>query len=188
MMWRKLLVAGAAALLMAHSANAHKFYGLASAGLSDWTGDDADAICGAAARCEPQDTAFKVLGGYKLAVPLAAEAGYWNFGQFTAARGVVTLTAKASGFGGGIALHHPFSPQWLGVARLGLMSVRTRIEDNFNFLSESESSMQLYGGLSLGVKLAPNILLEGSWDISAADVDRNSFELNALSLGLHLMF
>jgi OOP family OmpA-OmpF porin len=182
----KKFVMGAAALLLAHGANA-QLYGVASLGLSDWTGGDADAICDGANECDQEDTAFKLLGGFKLTPQWAAEAGYWNYGSLNARSGVLTVTTEAWAIGGGLAYHAQFSPKWHGAARLGLLSMQAKIFNNFG-QSDDESSLQFYGGLSLGYSVAPNILLEGSWDISAAEIDDRSFELNALSLGVRLAF
>jgi hypothetical protein len=191
----KRFALGVAALLMAHGASAQlapgQFYGAGSLGLADWTGGDADDICDANRECDQQDTGFKLLGGYRLAARsfpnLAVEAGYWNFGSLVARNGVLTTTTEAYAVGGGVAYHMQFAPKWQGLGRLGLVSMRAKIFNNFGGQAD-ETSLQFYGGLSLGYAVAPNILLEGSWDISQATIDDLSFELNAVSLGVRLAF
>ena len=182
----KKVLTGAAALLLANAAAA-QIYAVGSVGLSDFTGDDADAICRAVQECDQHGTAIKLIGGYKLSPVLAAELGYWDFGKFTTTNGAVRSVTEASGFGGGFAYHVAFAPKWSGLARLGILSMNTKLSNNFG-ASIEESSAQIFGGLALGYAIAPNITIDGAWDFSKATVDDASFELNAVSLGVRLTF
>src|SRR5262245_48286182 len=102
MMVRKTLF-GLFALLLASTACAQtrdsKWYGLASIGVSNTSGDDVDAMCDGAPKCEKRDTAFKLLGGYKFAPEAAIELGYWNFGKASASGGPLRIDVEAVAVG-----------------------------------------------------------------------------------------
>lgn len=187
----KSFVMGAAALVMTQATLAQHvaqpFYGLGSIGISEFTGGDADNVCRGVQECDRTGNAFKLIGGYKLTPSLAVEGGYWNYGRLTSRNNGITTELEASAFGAGLAYHHPFAPQWQGVARLGLSAMDAKVSNNAGF-SAQESSAQFYGGLSLGYVLAPNIALDGAWDFSFGSVNGSNFEINAVSLGLRVGF
>ena len=187
----KSFVMGAVALLMTQAASAQHvaqpFYGLGSIGISEFTGGDADNICRSVQECDRTGNAFKLIGGYKLTPSLAVEGGYWNYGRLTGRRNGTTTELAASAFGAGLAYHHPFAPQWQGLARLGLSAMDAKLSVNGATVAQ-ESSAQFYGGLSLGYVLAPNIALDGGWDFSFGSVNGSNFDINAVSLGLRVGF
>ena len=183
----KTLMMGTAALLLAQAASAQQFYGLASLGISDFTGGDADNVCRSVQECDRTGTAIRLTGGYKLTPSLAVEASYWNYGRLTGERFGITTELEAQAFGAGLAYHHGFSPKWLGVARLGLSAMDAKLSNNIRF-SAQESSAQFFGGLSLGYTLAPNVALDGAWDFSFGSVNGSNFEINVVSVGVRVGF
>src|SRR5213595_1816908 len=82
--------------------------------------------CSGTTSCSHNGTGFKFFGGYKFTPNLAGEVTYFDFGKATAAAPGATLDLKSSAIGIGAAFSGNFAPQWSGVARLGVASVRMK--------------------------------------------------------------
>lgn len=183
------LLTAIAALTLSTAASA-QFYGVASAGLTRL-----DVDCTGTSSCDKSDTGIKLLGGYKFMPNLAAEIGYFDYGKSKAAAPGITGDIKNSAFGGGVAYHLDVAPNWVGVGRLGLAQVKTKISGTVAGLgsaSDSDTNTALYGGLGVGYKLNRNLSIDGAWDFSKSKYDKNgastSGNINMFSAGVTYAF
>lgn len=164
-------------------------YGVVSVGSSKFSLD-----CSGATTCDKSDTAYKLLGGYKLNPNLAVEAGFFDFGKARASDATTSATIKVSAFGGGVAWHQDLAPDWNFVGRLGLAQVKTKIGGTLGSVtvSDSDNSVQPYVGLGVGYKLSKNMSLDLAWDASRGKYDKNglneSGNVNAVSVGMTFGF
>ena len=165
-------------------------YGVISAGTSKL-----DLDCTGATTCDKSGAAFKLLGGYRFAPAMAAEAGYFSFGKAKAADATSSTEVSNTAFGGGLAFHGDLSPTWNAVARIGLAQVKTKITASIVGLgsaSDSDSNIALYGGLGVGYKLSKTMSVDGAWDFSKSKYNKNganeSGDINAFSIGLTFGF
>lgn len=136
--------------------------------------------CEGAANCDDGSTGFKLLGGYKFNPNLAVEGGYFDFGKASAAGN----TFKVNGFGIGGAFHYDVNSDFGVVARLGVANVKGEASAS----SSSETSSQLYGGLGLGYKVAPNWSVDAAYDFSKAEFSGEKFNVHMFSVGLTFAF
>jgi OOP family OmpA-OmpF porin len=165
-------------------------YAVVSVGTSKLSVD-----CGSAPTCDKSDTAFKLLGGYKMNPNFALEAGYFDFGKAKVADPTASLAIKVNGFGGGLAWHQDLAPDWNFVGRLGLVQMKTKIDATATGLgggSDSDSSAQAYAGLGIGYKLSKSMSLDLAWDTSRGKYSKNGIDesgtVNAYSVGLTFGF
>ncbi len=135
--------------------------------------------CDGVANCDDGSSGFKLLGGYKFNPNLAIEGGYFDFGKASA--GGETL--KANGFGVGGAFHHDINSDFNLVGRLGVANMKADDSD-----SSSESSTQLYGGIGLGYKVAPNWSVDAAYDFSKIKLSGEKFDVHLFSVGLTFAF
>ena len=119
---KKVMLALAALVCSAAAVQANPYAGVA-AGLSH-----IDINCEGARTCEDRGTGFKVYGGYQFTPNVAGELVYLNFGTVHVADPGVSLDLKVHGFGGGVAFHVPLATQWNLLARLGVVSIRTKAD------------------------------------------------------------
>jgi len=135
--------------------------------------------CEGLAGCDDGSTGFKLLGGYKLNPNMAIEGGYFDFGKASA--GGATL--KANGFGVGGAFHYDINSDFKLVGRLGAANMKADAS-----ASSSESSTQLYGGVGLGYKVAPNWSVDAAYDFSKIKFSGEKFDVHLFSVGLTFAF
>lgn len=146
--------------------------------------------CSGAATCNRSDTGAKVFGGYQFDKNLAAEVTYFDFGKARAADSGVSLDLSSSAVGVGLALMGEFAPQWSGVARLGVASVRMKGDATVSSLSgsTSESNTKAYAGLGIGYEVAKGLSLTAAIDISRGEIVGESMSLRLVSVGLSYGF
>ena len=105
-------------------------------------GPRSTSIAPAPTSCDTSDTGYKVWGGYRFANQFAVELVYFDWGKAKASGTLDTIEGRsrdvpmatgtfsgdltAEGFGLGVAYFLPFSPQWSGVARLGVTQTTPR--------------------------------------------------------------
>lgn len=182
--------AGLLALTLCAGASAQSAYGVVSIGSSKLNVD-----CTGATTCDSTDTAYKLLGGYKLSPNVAVEAGLFGFGKARASDATVSAEISNTTFGGGIAFHQDIAPDWNFVARVGLASVKTKISGTLigvGSASDSDSNIATYAGLGIGYKLSKTVSLDGAMDFSRSKYNKNTLDesgnLRAISIGLTFGF
>ena len=177
------------ALVAASAAASAQGYGSISIGTSRLEAD-----CAGATTCDKSGNALKLLGGYKFAPNLAWEVGYFDYGKARAADSGVSGEIKTNAFGGGVAYHQDLSNDWNFVASLGLAQVKTKVSGTVRGVSASDSdnSTQPYLGLGVGYKLNKTMSVDGAWDFTRSQYDKNGAtfkgNVNAFSLGLSFGF
>lgn len=138
--------------------------------------------CDGVADCDDGSSGFKLLGGYKLNPNVAVEGGYFDFGKAKAPG----ETLKANGFGVGGAYHFDVNSDFGVVGRLGVARMKGKGEDGTD--SVSESSTQLYGGLGLGYKVAPNWSIDAAYDFSKIKFQGDKSNVHLFSVGATFAF
>src|SRR3990167_2474533 len=146
--------------------------------------------CEGAPTCDKSDTGFKIFGGYKFMPDMAAEVIYFDFGKAKAADTDFSLSLKSSAFGVGVAFIGDFAPQWSGVARVGIASVRMKASATLNGLSgsDSESSTNAYAGFGLGYEISKGLSVTADLDLSRGKFADGSGNLRMISVGLRQSF
>lgn len=177
---KKVLLA--AALVAACGAASAQGYAGAVAGLAKFNSD-----CAPGVSCDDSDTGYKVFGGYQLNPNVSIELGYTDFGQAEGRAGGLRETLKAKAYSVVGAFRTSFAPEWTGVARLGLASVKGERDTNFG-LSESDSSIKLYAGLGVEYALSESFKITGAFDLTSADVGDDSGAVYLLGLGAQIGF
>jgi hypothetical protein len=142
--------------------------------------------------CDESGTAFKVLGGFRIAPNFALEGGYMSYGKSKARdSGLgIGLDTTVDGVGIGGAFLHDLTPQWNFVARLGLAQMKAKAKATVGGSSgsDSDSSAQLYAGLGVGYRLSKQMSLDAAWDTSRAKIAGETLDVSAFSLGLTFAF
>lgn len=141
----------------------------------------------AGASCDDSDTGYKVYGGYEVAPNIAIEVGYTDFGKARLSAGVLNESIEAQAFSVVGAFRMALSPEWTGVGRLGLASVKGKRNTNFG-LSESDSSIKLYAGVGVEYALGADFKLTGAFDFTAADIGDDSGGVYIFGLGAQMGF
>jgi OmpA-OmpF porin, OOP family len=183
---KKTLLVAAAALTFAGAASAQN-YVTVSVGSSDH-----DLGCSGATVCDESGTAFKLLGGFRVAPNFALEGGYMSYGKSKASdSGLgISLNTTVDGFGIGGAFLHDLTPQWNFVARLGVAQMKAKAKASVGGASgsDSDSSAQLYAGLGVGYRLNKQMSIDAAWDTSRAKIAGEKLDVSAFSLGLTFAF
>jgi OOP family OmpA-OmpF porin len=187
-MTKQLLAAAAAALLC--TAASAQTYGVISAGSSHLNAD-----CTGAASCDRNDTAFKLLLGYKFTPNLALEGGYLSFGKATASDSTTSVKITTDGLAIGGAYHADLAPDWNLVVRLGLVSMKTKVDATVvegGSGTDSDRNVVLYTGLGVGYKINKQLSADLSLDLSKSKYNKNGLDtsgnVRALSVGLTYAF
>lgn len=143
-------------------------------------GTRADVDCAGASSCDRTSLAGKIYGGYKVTDNWALEGIYFRNGkvkeQAATPQGTVDGSAKVEGLGVGAAWHQAIDSDWEGVARLGVARHRTRARANAPLpifadgaaftMATTGWSNDPYLGVSLGYKVAPNVVVDAGWDFT----------------------
>jgi OmpA-OmpF porin, OOP family len=199
-----LSLAAGLALLATSGAYAQGYIG----GAFGWTEIDAD--CSGTTKCDTSDTGYKVYGGYRFANQFAVELVYFDWGKATASIGPEAVPARsrdvpmvtgsfsadltAKGVGLGVAYFLPFSPEWSGVARLGVTQTDAKLSASYSGDSGSVSNKDPYAYYGLGVAyhFNKNLALTADADFSrakfGAEGTYDTANVRLLSLGLSFMF
>jgi hypothetical protein len=142
--------------------------------------------CDGTTSCDTSSNGFKLLGGYRGPENVGLEGVYWNFGKAKATVGSESATAKVDGFGMTVALHDDFAPDWTAAGRFGI--ARLKAKGSGPGVSASSTNTTLIGGLSLGYKLAPTLVLEGSFDYARPKFDGERVVTSMFGIGATLSF
>jgi OOP family OmpA-OmpF porin len=146
--------------------------------------------CSGTTSCSDNGTGFKVFGGYKFTPNIAAEVTYFDFGKASAAAPGLGLDLRTTALGVGAAFMADFAPQWSGVARLGVASVRMKGDATLFGASgsTSESSTQAYVGLGVGYEISKGLSVNGSMDFSRGKIAGETGNIRLISVGLTQAF
>lgn len=179
----------AVALMASGGAHAEGYVGLAG-GVAR-----ADVDCSGTTVCDRNDTAVKVFGGYKFTPNIALEGNYFNFGKVKVAGpvpgfGTVTGDIKTSGFGIGAAFFGQFGSDWSGVARLGVASMKTKVNASVAGFSgsDSETKAQPYAGFGLGYGISKGVTLDLAADFSRGEYSGEKSDIAAFTVGMTFSF
>ena len=181
-------IAAAAALLLSSAVFAQAYVG---AGVGQAKFND---NCAGTTSCSTTKTDAKFFGGYRFTPNWAAELNYFGFGKATATAnaggGSATVDIKSTAWGGGVAYFGAFSPQWIGVGRLGLARVKADVTGSLGGISASDSasSTQGYYGLGISYVLSRNLSLDAAFDGSKVKYGGESSTVRLLSVGLTYSF
>jgi len=209
-----LSIAAGMAFLAASSAQAQVYIG-GNAGWSRLSVDCADTNS-----CDKTGTGYKGYVGYRFENNFAIEGMYIDWGkakaqvgggetiepvteQPTLLRRTLLETApinspinaelSGSGWGLGVAYFLPFTPQFVGVARLGAINNRGKLSasDGFTSVSTTENSIQAYGGFGVAYMVTPNFAVTAEGDFSRlkyVDDVTDSANVQLWSFGLRYSF
>lgn len=179
-----LAIAAATASLFASTAFAEGYVG-GAIGQGNF-----DLDCAGTDSCDKSSTGFKVFGGYKFMPNLAAEVGYFNFGKAKASDAGANLTLKATAFGAGVAFIGDFAPQWSGVARVGVASVKMKGDAEFFGAtgSVSKSSTNAYAGFGIGYEVTKGLTVTADIDLTRGKIADETGNLRLISFGLRQSF
>lgn len=173
-----------AALLASASAHA-QVYLTGTVGSSHLNAD-----CTGASDCNTGSTGFRLGTGYRLNDAFSLEAGYVNFGKFSAASGNTSVTAKPRALTVGAAVALPFSADWGMTARLGVARTRTRVDAAAGAVSgaDRQTKTKAYTGLGLYYALSPKARLEFALDTTRIQYGDSKGNVRLASLGGTLSF
>jgi OOP family OmpA-OmpF porin len=151
--------------------------------------------CSGVPNCETTDTGFKFFGGFKFTPNIAGEVTYFDWGKAggsaSGSGGTAEATVSGTGVGVGAAFFADFTPQWSGVARLGIASNKAKGEARLNgsmIASESESKTTAYAGLGVSYALSKQVKLDGAIDFSNLELQGEKGNVRLFSIGLTYAF
>ena len=195
-----LSLAAGVALLATSGAYAQGYIG----GAFGWT--DVGIDCAGTIDCDTSDTGYKVYGGYRFANQFAVELAYFDWGKANASGSLIDDGTRASplatsskfsgdvaaeGFGIGVAYFLPFSPEWSGVARLGVTQTDAKLSVS-GYGSVSNKDPYAYYGLGVAYHFNKNLALTGEADFSRAKYGAegayDTANVRLLSIGLSYLF
>ena len=198
-----LATLGAALAGAAHSQEANYYYFGLSAGQShSQLSEDAtnSSIFGAASGAavngrEPQDTAYKIFGGYQFNRNFALEGGYFNLGKFTygaaAPGGTLGGTYEAEGLNMDVIGTLPLGERFSAFGRIGAQYAHTH--DSFSGTgtltpptsNPSKNETNLKVGVGLQYDISPSMQLRGEAErYRINDAFDNRGDVNVFSLSL----
>jgi hypothetical protein len=116
--------------------------------------------CSTLATCDESDVAFKLIGGYRFASWVGAEATFFDFGEHRRTSRISEDNTKTSAFGGGIAFHANVSAWTLTVRGGGARTAASRrvkiaqIDSTVTF-----HHLAPYGGLAIGYRFSDYVAM-----------------------------
>lgn len=153
--------------------------------------------CAGAAQCDKGGSGYKVFGGMTLHKHVAIEAGFMSFGSANG-EGVLSgvdtkVKYRSQGVFAAGAFRAPLGSDATAVARLGLMSVKTKmILDQFNpdFSGAlTERNIRPLFGLGLEMAVTQNVQARVDVDFtSSADINDDNGGLRMISAGIQARF
>lgn len=168
---KKMMTAVAAVMALA-AAGAAQAEGYVGAGIGATHGN---IDCTGASTCDTSDVGGKIFGGYKFTPNLGIEGGYVSFGKV---KGEGTLfgspaaaSQKTSSFYVAAAGFVDFSPEWNGVARLGVASTKADIDASIGAQSGSDSQTHTdaFFGLGVGYRVTKNFTVSLDADFTRSE-------------------
>jgi len=148
---------------------------------------------------EPQDTAYKVFGGYQFNQNLALEAGYFNLGKLgystSLPGGTMNGQYEIEGLNVDLVGTMPLGAKWSALARVGAHHAITR--DGFSgpglpasaSVDNSQRANNLKVGLGLQYEISPSVLVRGEAErYRVKDGVGNNGDVNLFSVSLVFPF
>lgn len=155
------LVVSSAAMAQAKSAD-QGFYIGAMVGQSDAS----DFDCSGLSTCDKKDTAFKLLGGYKINRNFAAEVGYTDLGKITVSVPGVSADIKAQVFEVVGVGAYPINQQFSVYGKLGFYHGESKLSGTVAGIgtgSAKETNTDLTYGLGVQFNFNPQLGVRGEW-------------------------
>ena len=147
-----------------------------SLGQSHWTEDDTFGL-------DRNDIGGKAYLGYEFTPNFAAELGYARLGKFDSSSGSI----KAEGvFLDGVA-KIPFTPQWSGLARLGVFGGRLNSNAPAPFNGDDDGT-SFKAGLGVQYNLNQQASIRGEWERYRFDAFEKKSDTDMLSVGFNYKF
>jgi opacity protein-like surface antigen len=176
---------GLLAAVTAQAESANPGYALVGVGSARYNLD-----CTGTTRCSNNGTGFKLAGGWRVGNGMAVELGYLGLGKATASDSSMKGELKSTALTLGMAFSGEFSPNWTGVARLGLASVSTKIDAAVGSAtgSASERKAQLHAGLGVAYAVNKDVSIEAAWDSTRAQIAGEKGNVSLLSVGVGFKF
>ncbi|MDO9237311.1 MAG: outer membrane beta-barrel protein [Aquabacterium sp.] len=143
--------------------------------------------CGPGQSCDDSDTGFKLYGGYEVAPNISIEVGYTDFGKAKVSEGADRAEYKGTALSLVGAFRVAFTPEFTGVARLGLASVKGKFSDSLG-ASASDSNIKLYTGLGVEYAMSKDIKLVGAFDLTNVEIDGQSGTAYIAGVGAQIGF
>jgi OOP family OmpA-OmpF porin len=178
-----------AVLALPVAANAQSAYVGASVGASHLNAD-----CSGTSSCDISGTGVKLYGGYKFTPAIAGELVYLNFGKAKASVPVmgssISGEIKTTGIGVGVAFTGDLATSWTGVARLGIVSIKSdySVSQSSVLGSGNDTSTQAYVGVGVGYRVMPALTLDLSADFSQTKFAGETAALRMFGVGLNFAF
>lgn len=154
-----------------------------------------DIDCTGATTCDKTSTGYKLFGGFRSPSGFAGELVYFDWGKVEATQvsvelGTASGELKASGWGLGMAYFAPFTPQWQGVLRLGVLRNKAKASGTIGGTSgsTSETSTQPYYGLGVSYRFTPNLAVDAAMDFSRIKILGEKADTRLISAGLTYSF
>lgn len=132
--------------------------------------DDLRAL--GATSCDDSDVGFKIFGGFKFNQYIAAELGYVDLGEVTAAASGVSVAAEADGFQIAVVGSYPID-QFSLLGKVGLYAWDASFSSNLGPVADEDGTDIMFG-VGGAWQLAPQLSLRGEWerfDFDGDDVD-----------------
>lgn len=150
----------------------------------------ADVDCTGVASCDKSGTAFKLAGGYGYGNGISAEVGYIDFGKIKSADSGSTLSATATGLSLGAAFELPVADSLSLGARLGIVSLKSKVTvtGTGGSGSVSETNAVPYYGFFGAYSVSKTTRIELGADFSRAEVLGEKADVRALTVGLRVAF
>lgn len=142
-----------------------------------------DFDCPTGVSCDDSDTGFKLYGGYEVAPNLSIEVGFTDFGKGK----IGDVSAKATALSLVGAYRMAFTPEFTGVARLGLASVKGKLSDTTGS-SASDSNIKLYAGVGVEYAMSKDMKLIGAFDLTNAEVEDKDANVYIVGIGAQIGF
>jgi OmpA-OmpF porin, OOP family len=185
---KELIGAAAAAALLCAGPALAQGYLVAGVGASKID------IEGCTGRCDDSDTGFKLVGGYGLGGALAAELGYFDYGQ-ASERGTLNgspfrARVDATGWGLGLAYRVDLSPTWDATLRAGVARNRAKLSGSFGGVSgrDSDTHTRPYFGLGVAYKLSPTMAVGLDLDLTSFKFEGESENARLVGASLRIGF
>ncbi|RZL30770.1 MAG: hypothetical protein EOP35_23280 [Rubrivivax sp.] len=149
-----------------------------------------DVDCSGVQACDRDATGGKAMFGYGFGNGFAVEGGYTNFGKFRASDAGIGLRARPEALSLSGAYTADLSPQWALTGRLGVATVRTRLDADLGTLSgsDSERSTQPIAGVAVSYALTPTTRVELGVDATRTEYQGERSNVRLVSLGARFAF
>jgi OOP family OmpA-OmpF porin len=147
----------------------------------------ADFDCSGLITCDDQDTAWKILGGYRFNRNLAVEFGYTDLGEGSGSDGVDTATIESTAFEVVAVGSFPIANNFSVYGKAGFFRGDTEATvTGTSSGSVSESNTDLTYGVGVQYDFNRNLGVRGEWqrytNLGGENIDE--FDVDVISVGL----